>query len=336
MFSPTITVGVSILNNVKHHFHYDSGKSIDPISSIQMLKRSRTVENVHIFIKGKQTSFKSYDVSYLNEQVTRNIKEYLNDSRNMIFYNIDTDTLSNVGIFVNHFVAHSNFFNNDHENTFKFLLTQQFENIRFISEDIPHNKFEQYRKEISCDTSYLCLFDNINNVKDITNDYTVDDIKYLKDKKRNDDEHRELLFLETKLKFPKIDDQTILDITKEYNRDQQYLDKLNAFIIFVTLKDTAQLKGLIEQYALSNISKIFSKDNKDDYIKLLKFMSILDKISLQDSYSINDLKKLNIRYVKDNVNFSWFLNKIGYVYKTSNLVLPYKFRKFINIILTNT
>ena len=52
LFSPTITVGISIMNNVKHHFHYDTGKSIDPVSSIQMTKRSRLAENIHIYING--------------------------------------------------------------------------------------------------------------------------------------------------------------------------------------------------------------------------------------------------------------------------------------------
>jgi hypothetical protein len=335
LFSPTITVGISILNNVSSTFHYDSGKSIDPISSIQMLKRSRTVENVHIFIKGKQTSFKSYDVTFLNEQTTKNIKEYLNDSRNIIFYNIDDDTLSETGEFVNKFVAHSNFFSNDHENTFKFLLTQQFENIREIHEYIPHHKFEKYRKEINSDTSYLSLFDNIKKTSDLELEYTVDDIKYLSDKQRSDSETRELMFLETKLKFPKLDDTSILEITKECNKDKHYIDKLNAFIIFITRKDSDQLKGLIEQYALSNISKIFSNDARDDYIKLLKYMSTLKNVNLQDSYSVNDLKKLNIKYVSNNVNFSWFLGKIGYTYKTSTLVLAYSFRKHITTILNS-
>lgn len=330
LFSPTITVGVSILNNVKHHFHYDSGKSIDPISSIQMLKRSRTVDNVHIFIKGKQTSFKSYDVKYLNEQVTKNIKEYLNDSRNMIFYNIDDDSLSNVGKFVNHFVAHSNFFNNDHENTFKFLLTQQFENIREIEENIPHHKFEQYIKEINSDNSYIRLFDNINKYSDMNLEYDTSEIQYLQNKTRTDDEERALIILDIHRQFPKLDKASVLDIAKELIRDQNYINKINAFIIYVSGKNK---KDLIEEYALTNISKVFLTNNKDDYIKLLKFMSKLDNIVLQDSYSINDLKILNQKY-SNGVNFSWFLNKIGYTYKTSKLVLPYSFRKIINVLLS--
>ena len=39
LFSPTITVGISIMNNVTHSFHYDEGKSVDTISSIQMKLR---------------------------------------------------------------------------------------------------------------------------------------------------------------------------------------------------------------------------------------------------------------------------------------------------------
>jgi hypothetical protein len=333
LFSPTITVGVSILNNVKHHFHFDSGKSIDPISSIQMLKRSRTVENIHIFIKGKQTYIKSYDVEYLNELAKNNIKEYLNDNKNIIFYNVDDDTLSKLGMFVNTFTAHSNFFSNDHENTFKFLLTQQFERIRNITEDIPHHKFDRYQKEINSDIKYLTLFDGIDN---INTDYTVSDMTYLQNKSRNDDEDRELLFLTVKAKFPRLNDDIVLDIAKEYNKDRQYLDKLNAFIIFVTKKQ--ELTTIITDYALNNISSLFSKDSQDDYIKLLKFMNTMD-IQLNESYSVNDLKILNTKYItknkNSNVNFSWFLHKIGYVNKKSNLMITHSYKKHISSILKN-
>ena len=51
IYSPTLTVGVSNLNNVVHHFHYDSGNSCDVISSIQMIKRSRYAKYIHLYLK---------------------------------------------------------------------------------------------------------------------------------------------------------------------------------------------------------------------------------------------------------------------------------------------
>ena len=52
LYSPSITVGLSIMNNVKTHFHFDNSSSIDAISSIQMIKRSRTANSIHIFVNG--------------------------------------------------------------------------------------------------------------------------------------------------------------------------------------------------------------------------------------------------------------------------------------------
>ena len=51
LYSPTLTVGVSNLNNVKDHFHYDSSMSSDVISSLQMIKRSRKAQRIHLLIK---------------------------------------------------------------------------------------------------------------------------------------------------------------------------------------------------------------------------------------------------------------------------------------------
>lgn len=51
LYSSTLTVGVSNLNNILAHFHYDSGMATDVISSIQMLKRSRRAKSIHLFVR---------------------------------------------------------------------------------------------------------------------------------------------------------------------------------------------------------------------------------------------------------------------------------------------
>ena len=51
MYSPTITVGISILADSDHHFHIDRGNSMDVISSIQMIKRNRSAKNIHMFLQ---------------------------------------------------------------------------------------------------------------------------------------------------------------------------------------------------------------------------------------------------------------------------------------------
>ena len=326
LFSPTITVGVSILNNIKHHFHYDSGRSIDPISSVQMLKRSRSVENVHIFIKGEQQYFKSYSVDYLNTIVINNIKDYLNDVNNIIFYNVDNDSLSELGIFVNSFVAHSNFFSNGHKNTFKFLLTQQFRHIRIIDDDIKHKKFDQYVKEVTQANKTTELFNNVN-VSNIGNTYDVTELRYLQNKNRDIDDDRELLFLEVKDSLPKLSKSEIFDITVSYSKDKQYLNKLNLLDIFIN--NFSIIDNIITNYALDNVSKIFSKHNSDDYISILKFMKTLNGVVLQQSYSKNDLKVLELKYK----GFRTLLFRLGYKRVNSNIILTPEYKTHYNYIL---
>lgn len=69
LYSPTLTVGVSNLNDIDYHFHYDSANSADVISSIQMIKRTRKAKEIHFFVKESysylQTSYDSVRKSYL-------------------------------------------------------------------------------------------------------------------------------------------------------------------------------------------------------------------------------------------------------------------------------
>lgn len=83
IYSPTLTVGVSNLNNVNYHFHYDSSMSTDAISSIQMIKRTRKTREIHMFIKEKinylKTSYNDIRDEYMGN-IGRNIEQnYLFD-----------------------------------------------------------------------------------------------------------------------------------------------------------------------------------------------------------------------------------------------------------------
>jgi len=83
IFSPTLTVGVSNLNKVNYHFHYDSSMSTDVISSIQMIKRTRKTKEIHMFIKDKinyiKTSYNNIRDEYMTN-IGKNIEQnYLFD-----------------------------------------------------------------------------------------------------------------------------------------------------------------------------------------------------------------------------------------------------------------
>lgn len=78
IFSPTLTVGVSNLNAVNYHFHYDSSMSTDAISSIQMIKRTRKTREIHMFIKEKinylKTSYNDIRDEYMGN-IGRNVEQ---------------------------------------------------------------------------------------------------------------------------------------------------------------------------------------------------------------------------------------------------------------------
>jgi len=84
MYSPSLTVGVSNLNDVLYHFHYDSSMSTDVISSIQMLKRSRKAREIHMFIQEK--------IKYVKTEYNAVRDEYLGN----IGKNIDQNFLFDV------------------------------------------------------------------------------------------------------------------------------------------------------------------------------------------------------------------------------------------------
>lgn len=73
IFSPTLTVGVSNMNEIRHHFHYDSSMSNDVISSAQMCKRTRKAQHVHICIKPRfqvlKTEYDDIKSFYLGHSV---------------------------------------------------------------------------------------------------------------------------------------------------------------------------------------------------------------------------------------------------------------------------
>lgn len=57
VYTPSISVGISIESEVDRHFHYDPGRVVSPIQSIQMMKRTRNPGQIDCFIGGgKQPS----------------------------------------------------------------------------------------------------------------------------------------------------------------------------------------------------------------------------------------------------------------------------------------
>lgn len=80
IYTPVLTVGINILNDVGVHFHYDSASSTDVISSLQMLGRARFAKKIIYYVMNKKyNACINYDL--LKTTVEKKPKEHTDDSK---------------------------------------------------------------------------------------------------------------------------------------------------------------------------------------------------------------------------------------------------------------
>lgn len=80
IYTPVLTVGVNILNDVDVHFHYDSASSTDVISSLQMMGRARFAKKIIYYVMNKKyNACINYDL--LKTTVEKKPKEHTDDSK---------------------------------------------------------------------------------------------------------------------------------------------------------------------------------------------------------------------------------------------------------------
>ena len=134
LYSPTLTVGVSNLNNIDYHFHYDSSSSCDVVSSIQMIKRTRKAKEIHFYIKNR--------LKYLKTTYREIKDDYIANLGNTIDYNYlfemndyGEPRLSKIGKKAIQIDLLSNILESNHKNAFLFLLQYQFKEPPKIIED---------------------------------------------------------------------------------------------------------------------------------------------------------------------------------------------------------
>ena len=309
LYSPTITVGISILNNVKHHFHYDSGKSVDPISSIQMLKRSRRATNIHVCIGGDKITQKSFDVAILNERTKLRLNQLDIDHSMMVFYNSDTNSISELGKFTNKFIAHSNFYSNNHRETCMYMLGVQFKTINEIDETTHNSKFTKFLKD------ERSLKGNKDLFLGFKLDYPLDLMDY--DDALITKDNIKILLLEVKREFYCLSDDEVLSIAKEYQLDKGYLDKIKNLYFYTLSKE--KKKKVFQEKVLNNQKSIMSGGK--DY----SCMEFLMKATLQDMYTAKEVKLLGSldNYIK-----------CGYIKKNSCLKLSEDIRGVVNKLLS--
>jgi hypothetical protein len=134
LYSPVITVGVSFFFNVQGHFHYDNSSSIDPVSSIQMIRRVRNAKSIHYFIKAR-SSYKSTDLEKIEK--TSKVLQYFK----MFNYFGEYIGLTKVGERMLRIIKMKNIFENTHKYAFRELMKFQFKEVKFNRHKMDKFKF---------------------------------------------------------------------------------------------------------------------------------------------------------------------------------------------------
>ena len=300
IYSPTLTVGVSNLNNVEAHFHFDSSMTTDVISSIQMLKRTRKAKRIHLYIKDRinfiKTNFDEIKDDYINSLGKSSENTYLfdtNDYGEVILNKIGKRCLQ-IDLF-------RNILEFNHKQAMLFMLKYHFLN----DPKVVHRAFE---------------FNILN--------------KYAKDVKKN----KELLLKANLDQFMKLTDLDIkVDANNRTEAVFNRLNDLNSNIVseFTDPKCTVQVRKEILETAISRpsfiqncryyrILKLYStgRFNRDDISTQIS-VCIQHNNNLDDLNFYNRLLKMNDFKLEDhyskvsmkNPDIKLIVEKCGYKYK---------------------
>ena len=96
IYSPTLTVGVSNMNNNYYHFHYDSSISTDVISSLQMIKRTRKAKEIHLYIKDRINYLKT-NYNDIRDEYMQNVGKNIENNYLFELDNYGEPRLSDMG-----------------------------------------------------------------------------------------------------------------------------------------------------------------------------------------------------------------------------------------------
>ena len=292
IFSPTLTVGVSNLNNVAYHFHYDSSMSTDVISSIQMIKRTRKTKEIHMFIKEKinyiKTSYNDIRDEYMGN-IGKNIEQnYLFD-----IDDYGEAKLSEIGKRAIKIDTFKNILEFNHKQAMMWLLKYHFIKApRTITDKFSGNVLSKYQKIIKNDK--LTLLENnveqfikLNDIEKTALLMDADVDKTMKTLAEIDDEIKDCSpNIKTKILECALQDRSFIQKSKYYKV---------AFNYTKGIWDESDVKNLVSQSVI--------KGKNDD----LHFYNVLL------SYGQNEIfDDYNIKTINKNKKLKYILDKCGY------------------------
>lgn len=236
IYSPVLTVGVSNMNRVDFHFHFDTSKSTDTISSLQMIKRSRKASRIFYYIEERK-SYKPVLFDKIKEQ------DLEADIKYPFFYEIYEMNsfmelkLKKIGEFHIKIRQLINIFNMSRAEIFKYLLDYQF---NVVSSDasndfIDYVKYKEKAKEM-INEKQKNSFDD----KDYNKFIDLIGVSGFKD-----NQFKDLSFVYNKTKLDIIRDEQdkliFISISSAYINDKNFLIKCWLYNILNTYKNKEKL-----------------------------------------------------------------------------------------------
>lgn len=292
IFSPTLTVGVSNLNNVPYHFHYDSSMSTDVISSIQMIKRTRKTKEIHMFIKERinylKTSYNDIRDEYMGN-IGRNVEQ------NFLFDMDDYGEakLSDIGKKAIKIDTFKNILEFNHKDAMLWLMKYHFmHEPRLVIETFAGDVLHKYAKA-NRDNDKDLLVNNINQFLTLNNiektallmDADVD--KTMRALAEIDDHIKECpQQVKTKILDCALNDSNFISKSKYFRVAFNYTKKI---------WDDTDVKNLVSQAVI--------KGKNDD----LHFYNVLLAYGQKEIHDDYDIKVIN-----KNTHLRYILDKCGY------------------------
>jgi hypothetical protein len=293
IFSPTLTVGVSNLNKVNYHFHFDSSMSSDVISSIQMIKRTRKTKEIHMFIKEKinylKTSYNDIRDEYMGN-IGKNIEQnYLFD-----IDDYGEAKLSEIGKKAIKIDTFKNILEFNHKEAVMWLLKYHFlYEPRTIDSSFEGNVLHKYQQQIRDDKNTILMnnveqFLQLNNMEKTALLMDSDADKTMKILAEIDDELKDTASPQIKTK--------VLEIAL---KDRTFIQKCRyykvAFNFTKMIWDDSDVKELVSQSVI--------RGNNND----LHFYNVLLAYGQKEIF-----EEYLPKHINKNKHLKYILDKCGY------------------------
>ncbi|MCK5535404.1 MAG: hypothetical protein KAI79_01180 [Bacteroidales bacterium] len=316
IYTPTLTVGVSILNESDHHFHIDESNTVDVISSLQMIRRSRKSKIIHLFLK-KIKRFSVTDLSILDNEIKNNISLYYKQNKNSLLIDIDVNgdfKLSDTGKFANKVEILHNTLENDHKHSFELLIKHQVKgNMKLVKASKSTIDLSSIRRKIkeNDQKNMLKILKELSNI-----DYSPEILDEYK--------HRNYL-VNDKDKMIKIMAQTQNHL-KNYDKD--ILKEITKIEIVSKFKFIKELKGLNlylnkDLKAIKDIMSYIVSEKTNDRNTIMHYRYIValkqKHIQLKPKFTPKESKEIDL--LLNFGEFKSYLRKIGYKSVNGSMVL---------------